>query len=121
LCTRLEDIQAHQGRDCNKITDYRSRSEAHGVWSSPPRRSPVRSFVAELTRNFRNLRWTAQRGRGETSSMKALVKVDRAPGLQLTDVPDPVAGPGDVAVRVLRTGICGTDLHVESWDDWAAR
>jgi len=53
--------------------------------------------------------------------MKALVKVDRAPGLQLTDVPDPVVGPGDVAVRVLRTGICGTDLHIESWDDWAAR
>ena len=53
--------------------------------------------------------------------MKALVKVDRAPGLELTEVPDPVVGPGDVAVRVLRTGICGTDLHIESWDDWAAR
>ncbi len=53
--------------------------------------------------------------------MKALVKVDRAPGLELTDVPDPVAGPGDVVVRVLRTGICGTDLHIDSWDDWAAR
>ncbi len=53
--------------------------------------------------------------------MKALVKVDRAPGLQLTDVPDPVIGSGDVAVRVLRTGICGTDLHIDSWDDWAAR
>ncbi|MFD8500864.1 L-threonine 3-dehydrogenase [Amycolatopsis sp. NPDC059657] len=53
--------------------------------------------------------------------MKALVKVDRAPGLRLTDVPDPVAGPGDVVVRVLRTGICGTDLHIEAWDDWAAK
>ena len=53
--------------------------------------------------------------------MKALVKVDRAPGLELTEVPDPVVGPGDVAVRVLRTGICGTDLHIDSWDDWAAR
>ncbi|SDZ27162.1 threonine 3-dehydrogenase [Amycolatopsis xylanica] len=53
--------------------------------------------------------------------MKALVKVDRAPGLQLTDVPDPVAGPGDVVVRVLRTGICGTDLHIEAWDAWAAK
>ena len=53
--------------------------------------------------------------------MKALVKADRAPGLELTEVPDPVVGPGDVAVRVLRTGICGTDLHIDSWDDWAAR
>ncbi|AHH96914.1 L-threonine 3-dehydrogenase [Kutzneria viridogrisea] len=53
--------------------------------------------------------------------MKALVKATAAPGLQLTEVPDPVAGPGDVVVRVLRTGICGTDLHIESWDDWAAR
>jgi threonine 3-dehydrogenase len=58
---------------------------------------------------------------GQTSAMKALVKVDAAPGLELTDVPDPVVGPGDVAVRVLRTGICGTDLHIDSWDEWAAR
>jgi threonine 3-dehydrogenase len=53
--------------------------------------------------------------------MKALVKVVAGPGLELIDVPDPVAGPGDVVVRVLRTGICGTDLHIDSWDDWAAR
>ncbi|HEX6340362.1 L-threonine 3-dehydrogenase [Umezawaea sp.] len=53
--------------------------------------------------------------------MKALVKVAAGPGLELVDVPDPVAGPGDVVVRVLRTGICGTDLHIDSWDDWAAR
>ncbi|WET77052.1 L-threonine 3-dehydrogenase [Amycolatopsis sp. QT-25] len=53
--------------------------------------------------------------------MKALVKADRAPGLELVDVPDPAVGPGDVAVRVLRAGICGTDLHIDSWDDWAAR
>jgi threonine 3-dehydrogenase len=53
--------------------------------------------------------------------MKALVKVAAGPGLELVDVPDPVAKPGDVVVRVLRTGICGTDLHIDSWDDWAAR
>jgi threonine 3-dehydrogenase len=52
--------------------------------------------------------------------VKALVKVDRGPGLELTDVPDPAPGPGDVLLRVLRTGICGTDLHIESWDEWAA-
>jgi threonine 3-dehydrogenase len=53
--------------------------------------------------------------------VKALVKVARGPGLELTDVPPPRPGPGDVVVRVLRTGICGTDLHIDSWDEWAAR
>ncbi|GGU20386.1 L-threonine 3-dehydrogenase [Lentzea flava] len=53
--------------------------------------------------------------------MKALVKVAAGPGLELTDVPDPTPGPTDVVVKVLRTGICGTDLHIDSWDDWAAQ
>ena len=44
----------------------------------------------------------------------------RVLGLQLTEVPEPSPGPGDVKLRVLRTGICGTDLHIESWDEWAA-
>jgi threonine 3-dehydrogenase len=52
--------------------------------------------------------------------MKALVKATAGPGLSLTDVPDPAPGPGDVVVRVLRTGICGTDLNIDSWDEWAA-
>jgi len=51
--------------------------------------------------------------------MKALVKAEAAPGLWLRDVPEPEAGPGEVKIRVLRTGICGTDLHVRSWDAWA--
>lgn len=51
--------------------------------------------------------------------MKALVKAKAEPGFWLDDVPDPVAGPGDVLVRVLRSGICGTDLHIHGWDDWA--
>jgi threonine 3-dehydrogenase len=52
--------------------------------------------------------------------MRALFKAAAAPGFELTDRPDPVAGPGDVVIRVLRTGICGTDLHILRWDDWAA-
>jgi threonine 3-dehydrogenase len=52
--------------------------------------------------------------------VKALVKATAAPGLELAEVPDPKPGPGDVLLRVLRTGICGTDLHIESWDEWAA-
>src|SRR5256885_3531980 len=51
--------------------------------------------------------------------VKALVKTKREPGLWLQDVPEPKPGPGDVLLRVLRTGICGTDLHIESWNEWA--
>ncbi|WP_417562350.1 L-threonine 3-dehydrogenase [Microbacterium sp.] len=52
--------------------------------------------------------------------MKALLKPEPGPGFELVDRPDPVAGPDDVIIRVLRTGICGTDLHILRWDDWAA-
>ncbi|MCU0266062.1 MAG: L-threonine 3-dehydrogenase [Actinomycetia bacterium] len=51
--------------------------------------------------------------------MKALVKSHAGPGLELADVPEPTVGSGQVLIRVLRTGICGTDLHIRSWDRWA--
>ena len=51
--------------------------------------------------------------------MKALVKSQAAPGLWLEDVPQPQPGPGEVLIRVLRTGICGTDLHIDAWNEWA--
>ena len=51
--------------------------------------------------------------------MKALVKRNREPGLWLEDVPEPEIGIDDVLVKVDRTGICGTDLHIYKWDDWA--
>lgn len=51
--------------------------------------------------------------------MKALVKREAAPGLWLEDVPEPEVGINDVLVRVKRTAICGTDLHIYNWDAWA--
>ncbi len=51
--------------------------------------------------------------------MKALVKTGAQPGLELIDVPEPKIGPGDALVAVKQTGICGTDLHIDSWDAWA--
>jgi threonine 3-dehydrogenase len=51
--------------------------------------------------------------------MKALVKSQAEPGLWLEDVPEPELGINDVKVRVLLTGICGTDLHIYDWDGWA--
>ena len=52
--------------------------------------------------------------------MKALFKRAPGAGFEYTDRPEPEPGPADVKIRVLRTGICGTDLHIEAWDDWAA-
>ncbi len=53
--------------------------------------------------------------------MKALVKAHGAPGLWMEDVEAPTVGPHDVLIRVLKTSICGTDLHIHSWDEWAQR
>jgi threonine 3-dehydrogenase len=53
--------------------------------------------------------------------VKALVKTRPEPGLEFLDIPVPAVGPGDVLVAVRATGICGTDLHIEAWDEWAQR
>ena len=51
--------------------------------------------------------------------MKALVKSRAAEGLWLENVPEPSPGINDVKIRVLCTGICGTDLHIYDWNEWA--
>ena len=51
--------------------------------------------------------------------MKALVKAKAEPGLWLEDVPKPVPGDREVLIRVKKTSICGTDLHILHWDAWA--
>jgi threonine 3-dehydrogenase len=53
--------------------------------------------------------------------MKALVKSKREPGLWLEDIEAPQPGMNDVLIRVRRAGICGTDVHIYKWDDWAQR
>ena len=53
--------------------------------------------------------------------MKALVKSRNEPGLWLEDVERPRIGINDVLIRVHRTGICGTDVHIYKWDDWARK
>src|SRR5215213_6789556 len=53
--------------------------------------------------------------------MRALVKAHAEPGLWLQDVAEPDIGINDVLIRVDRTGICGTDLHISNWDAWAQR
>jgi len=53
--------------------------------------------------------------------MQALVKAKAEPGLWLRDVPEPTVGINDVLIKVHKTGICGTDLHIYNWDAWAQK
>jgi threonine 3-dehydrogenase len=53
--------------------------------------------------------------------MKALVKAKAEPGLWMQDEPVPAIGADDVLIRVKKTGICGTDIHIYSWDSWASK
>ena len=53
--------------------------------------------------------------------MRALVKSRKEPGLWLEDVPPPAVGHNDVLVKVKKTGICGTDIHIYTWDEWSQR
>ncbi len=56
-----------------------------------------------------------------TNEMKALVKARPEPGIWMETRPVPEIGPDDVLIRVRKTGICGTDIHIWNWDDWAQR
>ena len=53
--------------------------------------------------------------------MKALVKKEPKPGLVLEDVPRPTVGDQDVLIQIKKTAICGTDLHIYKWDEWAKK
>src|SRR5512137_1848287 len=53
--------------------------------------------------------------------MKALAKLEPAPGLTLTRVKKPEVGHNDVMIRIRKTAICGTDIHIWKWDDWAQK
>jgi len=53
--------------------------------------------------------------------MKALVKAKKEPGLWLQDVAEPEVGHNDVLIKIKKTGICGTDVHIYNWDEWAQK
>ena len=53
--------------------------------------------------------------------MKALVKAKPEEGIWMQDVPMPKIGPDDVLIKIHKTAICGTDIHIYNWDDWAAK
>lgn len=53
--------------------------------------------------------------------MKALAKLTRSPGLTMTNVKEPTVGHNDVLIRIKKTAICGTDIHIWKWDEWAQK
>ena len=53
--------------------------------------------------------------------MKALAKLEAREGMWMIDAPEPEMGPRDLRIGILRTSICGTDVHIHDWDDWARR
>lgn len=56
-----------------------------------------------------------------SNQMKALAKTQPQAGLWMEQRPVPEPGPDDVLIRIRKTGICGTDIHIWNWDEWAAR
>ena len=53
--------------------------------------------------------------------MKALVKKERRPGIWLDEIAEPKVGPNDVLIKIAKTAICGTDMHIYKWDAWAQK
>ena len=53
--------------------------------------------------------------------MKALVKAEARPGIWMKDIPEPTIGPNDVLIKIAKTAICGTDMHIYQWDAWAQK
>ena len=53
--------------------------------------------------------------------MKALVKKYAEKGIWMDDVPEPTVGINDVKIKIKKTAICGTDLHIYKWDDWSQK
>ena len=92
------------------------------VWIGWPRRGHDRggADVDGITSRTENVRDAYDAGTNERLPMLALVKVRAASGLELREVPQPAAGINDVLIRVRKAGICGTDLHIDAWDTWAA-
>ena len=54
-------------------------------------------------------------------TMRAIAKLTPGPGLQMTEVPVPRPGINDVLIKIKKTSICGTDIHIYNWDAWAEK
>jgi threonine 3-dehydrogenase len=53
--------------------------------------------------------------------MRTLAKTRREPGIWMTEADKPAVGHNDVRIRIRKTAICGTDMHIYNWDEWAQK
>jgi threonine 3-dehydrogenase len=56
-----------------------------------------------------------------TTTMRVLSKLERKEGIWMSEAPVPAVGPNDVKIRIKKTAICGTDIHIYNWDEWAQK
>src|SRR5258708_24225007 len=55
------------------------------------------------------------------AKMRALVKAEKKVGIWMQEADVPEVGPNDILIRIRKTAICGTDIHIWNWDDWAQK
>ncbi len=65
--------------------------------------------------------WLSNKEQSMARMMKALVKAKREPGLWMEQVPVPTIGANDVLIRIKKSAICGTDVHIYNWDEWSQK
>src|SRR5208283_1175277 len=94
---------------CALSGSVRSRIRKHRMWDGMSAGSNIPPAAQHRRRPF----WAI------VVVVKALVKSRPEPGLWLDEIVPPKIGINDVLIQVLRTGICGTDLHIYKWDEWA--
>ncbi len=95
------------------------RAERPGPYPHADVRSPHSPAARSCARSVHDGRPRARHY--ERSPMKALVKKEAAPGIWMMDVPEPKIGPNDVLIKIAKTAICGTDMHIYKWDEWAQK
>src|SRR5262249_13756785 len=105
-------VTAEPGRTSTRTRTMKAVVKAAAAPGAPPPQGPSTRPPPPAV--------TAEPGRTSTRTrtMKAVVKAAAAPGAEIRDVPVPTAGAGEVLLRVLRAGVCGTDLHIWTWDRW---
>ena len=117
---RASACSATRRSSSSRVTVSAARSRASAAsrtrWSTGRRSTPPRLDRARPVPCA-----SAHHASRYAPCMQALVKTAPGPGLELLDVPEPSMTINDVRIRVHKTGICGTDLHIADWDAWAQK
>jgi threonine 3-dehydrogenase len=106
----------------NRIRPLRSVTHKFATVKAWPRIGNVAVHEAQDPPGFYNVRFPAlPHGNPMPQMMKALVKRNPEQGIWMEEVPVPEVGPNEVLIKLEKTAICGTDLHIYKWDEWSQR